>query len=403
MRSLVILGAADGSLATYATARRMGLRTIAVDQRRDAPGVALADEHLEVSTREPDRILAALGDRTDLAGVMAPCSDIALPTQRELASRLGLPCGLTEAATRASVDKRYFRALCDSAAVPTYRWFTGSDPQKLVRWADELRSPVVVKPTDAQSARGITRCADPAEVVDAVTEALAFSYGGTVLIEEEVPGIHCGAECIVDDGRVVFLALTERLLTPPPLAITTGHLLPARLAPHTVDHVLRIVEALCERMGYRKGPLNLDLVVGHDDEPYLIEMGARTGGDPLGELVRRCYGVDPTRASIATAIGEPISLEPHAPTPVMVQVLSAVQSGRLVSVRGVREAVAIAELQDIVLFAEPGDIVQSQTSMASKIGYAVLAGPTVEGLRQAAERLVRTLRIEISSPADVTA
>src|SRR5262249_52028180 len=97
MTALLVLGAADGSLATYRTARRLGYRTIAVDQRETAPGVALADEHLAVSTREPDRILAALGDRSDLVGVLAPCSDIALPTQRELAARLGLPCGLTEA------------------------------------------------------------------------------------------------------------------------------------------------------------------------------------------------------------------------------------------------------------------------------------------------------------------
>ncbi|MER6583305.1 hypothetical protein, partial [Nonomuraea sp. NPDC001023] len=58
-RSLVVLGAADGSLSTYRAAAGLGLRTIAVDRSAGAPGVALADEYLPVSTHDPAAVTAA--------------------------------------------------------------------------------------------------------------------------------------------------------------------------------------------------------------------------------------------------------------------------------------------------------------------------------------------------------
>lgn len=401
--TLVILGAADGSLATYRKARELGYRTIAVDQRGTAPGVALADEHLPISTREPGLILAALGGRRDIGGVLAPCSDIALPTQRELAHRLGLPCGLTESATRASVDKSYFRRLCDELAVPSYRWAVADGPGDLVRLARDFRFPVVVKPADAQSSRGVTRCPDSSTVDSAARVALRYSYGGTVMIEEEVPGLHCGCEAVVDDGRVAFLALTERMLTPAPQAITTGHLLPARVPAPTFERVVSIVDALCTAIGYRQGPLNIDLVVDPAGVPYLIEMGARTGGDPLGDLVHWCHGVDSTQASINVAVGDPIRIDAHPPNPVMVQILSADRTGDLLAVTGLPQARAIPEVRDVVLLTGPGQRVRSNANLASKLGFAILASPSAEGLLRAADSLLRTIRFEIAEVAEEAA
>jgi formate-dependent phosphoribosylglycinamide formyltransferase (GAR transformylase) len=176
--ALIVLGAADGSLSTYRTARAMGFRTICVDMRPSAPGVPLADEFLPISTREPEPILAALGGREDVAGVLAPSTDIALPTLRALTHRLGLPDVVSEPAARASVDKRFFRDLCDGLGLPSYRWAAGFDG------VDALTYPLVIKPVDAQSSRGVTRCATPLELGSAVAEARRLSYAGAVVIEE---------------------------------------------------------------------------------------------------------------------------------------------------------------------------------------------------------------------------
>jgi biotin carboxylase len=396
VKALVVLGAADGSLSTYRTARALGYRTICVDRSPAAPGVALADEFLPLSTRDTEAIAAALAGRDDLAGALAPSTDIALPTLLALTERLGLPVTMTREAARASLDKRHFRRVCEELGFPAYRW---SEITDAAQW--EWRGPAVVKPVDAQSGRGVTRCAEESMVGAAVAAARDLSYSGGVVVEDEVPGTHCGCECVISGGEVAFLALTTRTLCPPPRAVTTAHLMPSEVPAEARRAVVTMVERLCARLRYRTGPLNLDLVVDRDGVPYLIEMGARTSGNGLDELALRCHGVDTIAASVAAAVHEPMTVTRHPPRPALWQSLSSDHAGRITAVHGLTEALAMPEVVDVRLFAGPGDEVRGHDNVADKLGYAVLSAPTTAGLRAAAERLNRTLVFEVApvSPA----
>lgn len=395
MSTLVVLGAADGSLSTYRTATALGYRTIAVDRSPTAPGIALATEYLPLSTRDVPAIRAALAGRTDLAGVVAPCSDIAVPTLRALAVAFGLPTSLSAAAAAASVDKELVRSVIDELGVPAYRWIAGPDPFSVADHARDLHLPVVVKPADAQSGRGVARCATFAAVDAAVEEAWRQSYGGRIMVEEEVVGIHCSAECIVEDGTVAFMALTRTLLSSPPLTMTLGHRMPADLPVGVEDRVRAIVEKLCARLDYRLGPLNLDLVVASDGEPHIVELGLRTGGNGMDDLVRHSYGVDPIRAAIQAAVGRPIETHAHPPRHVMWRVLAADRAGELVSITGAARAAALPGVAELVLLAEPGQAVRPFHDVADKLGWAVLRADTAAGLDLVADELTRTLRFEV--------
>ena len=400
MTAIVVLGAADGSLTTYRAVREMGFRAIAVDRSHAAPGVALADEFLPLSTRDVPAILAALAGRRDLAGVVAPTSDIALPAQRELTVALGMPVPLSERAVRASIDKWVVRGILDELGVSSYRWFEGDDPAEVAKHARELRFPVVVKPADAQSGRGVTRCATPGEVDVAVWEAQRHSYGGHLMVEEEILGVHCGCECIVDGGKVVFMAMTRRSLSPPPRAMTIAHTMPAGLPAGAETAVRSVVDMLCERLDHRRGPLNLDLVVTPEGVPYVIELGVRTGGNGLDDLVRRCYGVDPVRAALQAAVGMPMELNPHLPRPVMWQALSADRTGLLAEISGLARAADLPGVRELVVVAEPGQRVRPYLDVSDKLGWALLQASTIPALDVAARRVAEALRFDVVPDAD---
>jgi biotin carboxylase len=399
--SIVVLGAADGALSTYRIAREMGYRTIAVDWSPDAPGIALADEYLPVSTRDAAGIVAGLGDRgRDVVGVLAPCSDIAVPTVRELCLALGRPVPLSELAARASLDKCVVRAILDELGVSSYRWLVGDDPVEVAESVAGGPFPVVVKPADSQGGRGVARCREPGEVLAAAVEAKRRSSSGRIMVEEEVLGVHASAECVVDGGRVVFMATTRQTLCPPPASLTLAHQMPAGLPPAVEDTVWSIVDKMCARLDYQRGPLNLDLVVTPDGEPYLIELGLRTGGNGIDDLVRTCYGVDPIRAAVQAAVGEPIELDPHPPRAVRWQVLAADRSGRLRAVTGEAEARAMAEVAELVVLARPGRAVRPYQEVTDRLGWLVLAAATTAELDAAADRVAQTLRLDIESTVD---
>src|SRR3954447_26391281 len=153
MRTLLVLGAADGAIGTFQAARRLGIRTIGVDGKADAPAAPLADTLLNVSTLAVPSIIAAL-DGLHIDGVVSPASDVNLPTQFALAQHFGLPHGLSAASVRASVDKGYFREVCDALGLPGPRWVQRPAAELI---GLGLRPPIMVKPTDSSGSRGISR------------------------------------------------------------------------------------------------------------------------------------------------------------------------------------------------------------------------------------------------------
>ena len=360
MRHLVILGGSDGTVSAFRAARRLGLATICVDMRPDAPGVAEADEFLHLSTRDVPAVADALRGRAGLAGLLAPGSDINLPSLVELARLLGLPCGLTDATLRASTDKLHFREVCERLGLPGPRYWDGNaDP------ALRPPLPVIVKPVDSGSSRGITICREPGELPAAIAHAKEVSPSGRAVIEELLTGEDLCAEAMLQDGRIALLGLSRRV-TAPPAVVAVGH----DMAPADdvlEKEVVRQLELVCGDLGYRDGPLNVDLFVD-GGQVTLVEMGARIGGNGLGEALGLMHGVDTVEATVRLAVGERPDLTPARRGPAHVRVLRAPSAGTLVSIDGLE---SLPDGAEVVGVARPGDHVVPYTECRAKLGYVV--------------------------------
>jgi argininosuccinate lyase len=157
------------------------------------------------------------------------------------------------------------------------------------------------------------------------------------------------------------------------------------------------------RFGYERGPLNVDVVVTPEGEPYIIELGVRTGGNGLDELVRQCYGVDTVRAALRAAVGRPIDLAPHIPRPVQWRVLTAECAGSLASISGAARAKEIPEVAELVVLAEPGQPVRPYLEVSDRLGWVVLQADTIPALDAAAEDVARTITFDVSPAGDADA
>lgn len=391
--TLVILGGSAHTAGTYQRAAKLGYRTIAVDQR---PSVELADEYLAISCRAPERLAAALPDRPDIVGVLCAGSDAGLAARAELTRHWRLGDQLPETAVPPATDKAEFRRLCDRLGLPGYGWVSGRPGPDLLARARRLRFPAVVKPVDGCGARGVAPCGSPAGLPQAIAEALAHSPSGQVQVEEFVGGTHLTVEALVRDGAVAFHAVSERTLTPPPFFATTSHLLPAPL-PDGVDAALvHVLTAICTAIGYRRGPLTLDAVLGHDGRVYPVDVSVRTGGHGLPEAIESAYGVDVVAAAIAFAAGEDVRLAPRPPRPTLVHLLSTDRPGTLTGIEGAAEVRAMPEVIDLQLFTTPGARVEPYERADRKLGQVVLSGGPATALHAAAAAVRETLRFRLA-------
>ncbi|WP_426504685.1 ATP-grasp domain-containing protein [Dactylosporangium sp. McL0621] len=394
MTTLLVLGGADGALGALRTARRLGVHTICADARADAPGAAEADELLNVSTLAVPALAAALRGRP-VDGVVSPASDVNLPSQYALATRLGLPCGLSAEAVRASVDKGYFRAVCDGLGLPGPRWWQGPRRQARAGVRESgVPYPLMVKPTDSSGSRGIGRVDTPAGLGPALAVAAAHSRRDVVIVEEYLNGRHFTAEAVITGGRVAATGVTERRLTDPPYFVTTEHWMPAG---DLAERARPVLDALCSALGYRWGALNVDLLLTPDDRLVVGEWGARTGGNGVAELLGLAYGVDATEAYLRMALGERIDVEPGPPGHAAFRVLGAPVEGKLVGVDGVAAARAVPGIADVVVAASLGDTVVPYTRAGAKLGYLLAAGPDRPAVAASLAAAESALRFDIEA------
>ncbi|WP_067535661.1 ATP-grasp domain-containing protein [Nocardia crassostreae] len=398
-RTLVILGGADGSLPTYRRARELGYRTICVDRRPDALARPFADEFVRLSIHDPGPIAHVLDGRADIAGVLSPASDTGLPAQRALIRRWRLPEPPAAAVVRASGAKSYFRAVCDRLGFARHGYVAGAADAELSIRAAALRFPVLVKPLDAQSSRGIRACTDPSQVAAAANRAGGHASDGRVIVEELLTGKHYSAEAFVDDGRIAFVGVSARTLTPPPHFVTTAHRVPADLDPAALRELTHLLDTLVAELGYRRGPLTVDLLIDPAGRIHLIEMGARVGGNGLGELIRHAYGVDLIGASIAAATGRAAQVTRTCARAAVAQILFSERAGTITRVLGADTAITTPELVELTVFARPGHPALPYDNAANKLGHFVIAADSPRQAAAAAERVGNLLRIELSGAA----
>ena len=396
MNTLLMLGAGTDQLPAYREALRRGFRLIAVDQRADAPGAGMAARFLQISTRDSAGIAAALAGES-LAGIVTTATDAALATHRALALRFGLPAPPAERAVHASMDKTYFRRAVEAAGLPAYPWVADHDPERLVEAAKQLSLPLVVKPADASGGKGISLVTGYEQLAGAVDAARALSAARLVVVERYVEGRHYAVEIWMRDGTDHFVPITEKRMTALPTMVTTGHLIPARLPESDLASIRRVLVRMCTALDLTDGPANFDFVLTPAGELYLIEIGARLGGNAYPALMAAAWGVDTVGATIDRAVGTPFDLTPDRSRVCLLHLLASPLPGPgvLREVSGLDEVKAHPGVQTVELFARPGDAVRPFTEASYKFGFLMLVADDHDALDALLSWCTSTLRLHV--------
>lgn len=375
--ALLVLGASQEHIPLYQEARRRGIPTIAVDMRADAPAFPFANAALQISTRDADAIVDALGDVRP-AGIVGGASDAALASWHALGLRYDTPYVYPKDAF-AALDKATFHAVVASCGITDYGWAASSDPDEVVAKAAELRFPLVIKPVDGSGSKGVIRVARPDDLPTAVAHARAYSASQTVIAEEFVQGRQLTIDLFLRDGRSMMTCVKEQELVAGGFVVR--RIGTVELSPAEHDHLETSTERLCRALGIVNGPANFDLVLGADGQARIIEANPRLSGDSIPRVHTAAYGVNVVGALVALALGEPFDdhLVPTRNVHAAVELVGSplVTDGELVAWEGVTEARNIPGIADVVLYAKPGDVVRPHDQSGHKIGMFVASGPSV--------------------------
>ncbi len=322
MKKILVIGAGFLQSFVIQKAKTMGYYTLAVDGSPTAPGFVYADKSAVINIVDE---LACLefAKQEKIDGVLTAATDYGVLTAAYIAQEMGLP-GLHYRVAQTIKNKYQVRkCLFENRVDDTNQAYEVDDTTDLKSLAQKLQYPVMVKPCDGSGSRGAGRVDSPNQLASACIAAMNASITHRAEIESFINGQEYGAESLVVNGQVYVLGIMKKWMTQPPYYAELGHAIPSGLAEQTERYVRTCVEKAIKALGVNFGSINMDMLITDDGKVYIVDIGARMGGNMIGPwVVPYGTGIDYMGAMLANAVGDPVCLEPQEARAVATRLLA---------------------------------------------------------------------------------
>jgi biotin carboxylase len=374
-KRLLCLAASPFQVPLIRAAKARGLYVITCDNRPDNPGHAMADEWHNVSTTDPEAVLA-LAKECAIDAVIAYASDPAVPTAARVAEAMGIP-GNTVSSVDRLAFKHAFRSLQSELGLPCPKAMEFRDEETLRQAIGAIGFPVMVKPVDASGSKGIVRVDQMRHLQAAFELAMEFSRSQVGIVEAYIhsngPQIH--GDGFVVDGRVVFACLGDhRFARMQDRYVPVATMLPSSHSTGRLTRVIAEVDRLVNAAGYRCGPINIEARLDEPGRIVILEIGPRNGGNFVPQLVHHATGVDLVQACLDAVLGLTPALGETRASQVRGcfshYILHATRPGRFHQL--VLSDHLKARLIEQHLFKNPGDLIEPFTGSHATVGVLLL-------------------------------
>ena len=392
MKKIMILGAGIYQVPLILKAKEMGLSTLVVSYPGNYPGFALADECLYLDTRDSDGILrAAIEKKID--GICTTGTDVAICTLGYVADTLHLP-GVSQTSAAVVTDKYRMRQAFlqgRGTTVPFRRAASLEDARKAF---SELGAPVMVKAVDSSGSRGISRVSSPEELENACFNAVGVTRTPYLLVEKCIPGHEIGVDGFIMDGKIQLLLPHEKFtVTSGNTTLPGGHAFPFQASPALLSAIEREISLAVEAAGLDCCAFNSDVIIS-EDQPYVIEIGARCGATCIPELISRHCHFDYYRKILECALGFHPDFTFHSPAPCMAKLLFSPVDGQITSI----DQEALHALQnsgyEFSLDYPAGAAVQGVRNGTDRIGQLIMNTDRESELDSILSRLYQAIEVD---------
>lgn len=311
MKKILVIGAGFLQSFVIKKAKSMGYYTLAVDADLNAVGFADADEYGVVNIVDEEACLKfAIEHQID--GVLTAATDYGVLTAAYIAENMDLP-GLKYASAQRIKNKYLVRkCLYESRVDDTEQAYEVNAETNIDDLAAKLQYPVMVKPCDGSGSRGASRVDFAGQLKKACQYAMDGSITHRAEIESFIIGREYGAESLVVNGEVHVLSIMKKWMTKPPYYAELGHAIPCGLPKEIEEKAISCAEKAIKALDLNFGSVNMDMLITEDGRVYIIDIGARMGGNMIGPcIIPYGTGIDYMAAMLQNVVGDPVDLSVH--------------------------------------------------------------------------------------------
>ena len=305
MKAFVIAGGVP-QIELIKQLKSRGITTVLADGNPQAVARPYADIFYHVNIFDIPAI-KEIAEKEKVDFLLTVCADQVLLVVAEVSEMLGLPCYIDYKTAQDVSDKIRMKKIFKESGVPTTD-YVETDHLDLDA-ISHLRYPLVVKPVDAYSSKGVRKAENLDELRQYYTEAQQISRSGGVIVEEFFSGDEISVDAFVVNGKAKILSVTnsEKVKYNDRFVIFRGRY-PAKASETVLKKIEEIAQKIADGFGLVNSPLLIQLL-SRDDEVSVLEFCARTGGNMKWLLIKYSCGVDVITATIDITLGLEPDLE----------------------------------------------------------------------------------------------
>lgn len=368
-KKILFLGGSYSQLPAIKYAKEQGHYVITADYLPENPGHKLADEYYNISTTNINGILN-LSENLKINAICAYASDPAAPTAAYVSEKLKL-VGNSFQSVQVLSNKNLFRNFLKENKFITPWFFSSSEYSQIEKnYAGEK---AILKPVDSSGSKGVFLINNKLDLINCFYKAKEQSRTGTVIIEQYInrkgPQIH--GEGFIFNGEIVFILLGDQSFSYVNPIVPYSTIVPSIFHADIMDELVGLVNKVIKKVGFTTGGVNIEMIRDTNDNIYLLEIGARNGGNFMPQLMYYATGFDLVKANVDSLINPLLSFQsPSIPKNHYAQIILHSKK------KGIFKGLNIPSefkncLLDKYIYYKKGDLINEYNSSKDVIGVLI--------------------------------
>lgn len=369
-----------------------GYYTLVADMNPNAPAVPAADEFVGISAFDKEAI-TEYARENKISLVISSCSEQANSVCCYVGEKLGLPHPYSYETSLDVTNKGRMKKLFKAGGVTTSDFMLFRDVAELE--ACKLEYPLVVKPVDAYSSKGVHKADNQKELLEFAKDSLKNSRSGQGIVEGYCPGVEIQVDCAAINGKAhALMTRSKRQLSQNSIELNSGgSIVPAEVTEEEQKQVADIAQRIVEAFGLVNTPffyqarLNNGII-------SVLEFAPRIGGGLSFQMVKRATGVDIVDISIQSFLGEEMSLEGQFERPRHVSTLLLyMEPGVFGKVTGMDELLKDGTVDYGTVLKKHGDEVDANRTSSNRAVTLLITAGTREELDKKMQKVMNVIDI----------
>ena len=293
---VLVIGASPFQVPLIHELNAMGAFTVSISNRKNDPGLKISSKGINISITDVNNIEKIFIEQKIDYSITCG-SDLGTYIVAHLNNKFHVK-GVTTEQILSVTHKGYFNKILKKLKLNHKPFITiteESDPNLILSKITSF--PIILKPFISSGSRGVIKVNSFEEIISNHNYLINSSHIMKGYVAQEyIQGVEIGAECLIENYKVVFLEFTTKFNTQSFVPI--GH-----FVPNVIDNKIRKeikdqIEYIISYVKIKNTSINIDIIINDKDSPFIIDMSFRLGGNMLPDLMKKKFEIDPYKRII---------------------------------------------------------------------------------------------------------